>query len=274
MKKNGEYNSELNTDENYIEQNLMFCLEIARRKLCQDNAGNIYDKFYDIPILDAIVIGLNLVNNKKNCSVFSFFGCFTGDGRKNIADTFKNKAKLDDKSLGKLKLEFYTKRIVDRVIQVGGEEYFKNDLFDLINNKKVIDKLIKQGITHCEPRENLKWGKQISPFIAQLEFKSSNGSDKDCIYKKTLQKISNKFNSKTPVYVLDGNVNKKGGYFLKFWEDGELDKRKNFDLRGLENSQGFLHATGKDAITRWFYLNKSNGTMYLLSETGAEQPNH
>lgn len=49
LKSNGEYNSELNTEENYIEQNLMFCLEIVRRS----NRGDIKIDWEPFCVLDS-----------------------------------------------------------------------------------------------------------------------------------------------------------------------------------------------------------------------------
>lgn len=306
--KNYEYNSKLNTEENYVEQNLMFCLEIARRSIrggtkidretfyVLDSQESwevpIYDdqkdQFKGLDIVGVIVIGLNLVNNGSECPTFSFFGCFDSKGRKNIADTFIKKAGLDDRTLGKLKLEFYNKQIDDRVIQSECEKYFKNDLSDLVNNSKVVDKLKGKGFSHCEPVEKL-----TSEVLDTTNFSEETTAESviDAIasvkksllpfesntYKEGIEKISEEL---SPIYVLDGNATKNFVKFLapknikketklaeKQIKKGDVDSVEFLCENHFKKGFVFLYATGKDDTTRWFYLNKSNGTMYLLSET-------
>ena len=349
--KNYEYNSKLNTEKNYVEQNLLFCLEIARRKLClDDNEDNYtkktkvfqsikgtlvgcgggkyvmkcndgkhvrcdsrgkgikysenaepfvkyetenkyvkYDDHYDAAILDVIVIGLNLVNNRNECPTFSFFGCFDSNDRKNIADIFIKKAGLDDRTLGKLKLEFYNKQIDDKdVIARGCEKYFKNDLSYFVKNGEVVEKLRGQNFTHCEPIENL-----TSEVLDTTNFSEETTAESviDAIdsvkkflspfesntYKEGIEKISEEL---SPIYVLDGNATKNFVKFLapknikrkrkhaeKQIKKGDVDSVKSLCENHFKKGFVFLYATGKDDTTRWFYLNKSNGTMYLLSKT-------
>lgn len=333
-----EYNLDLNTKENYIEQNLLFCLEIARRSVKRSEepdwlafeikgaekwelpiAKITKDQFKDLDIVGVIVLGLNLVKQEKDCPAFGFFGSFDSKGnRAIIANNFIRASMkilaLSDEGLFDLKVKFFKTKIDERIIDKEKEKYFKNNLSDMVKNKKVVGMLKKQNFTHYEqipeeadianfkegmPTENVIKALNKSRTFSDLSFDSSK-------YKETLKEIvkclsnvrNDNFNekennskkgggySKTEkqplIYVLDGNATKD---FVKFLapkntkrktnftqtqikiEKGDLDFVKFLSKKHFENGFIFLYATGKDDTTRWFYLNKSNGTMYLLSET-------
>ena len=202
-------------------------------------------------IVGVIVLGLNLVKQEKDCPAFGFFGSFDSKGnRAIIANNFIRASMkilaLSDEGLFDLKVKFFKTKIDERIIDKEKEKYFKNNLSDMVKNKKVVEILKRQNFTHYEPAENSTLEKKVSQFMAQQKFKSSSGNDKDGMYKRTLKKMSKIF--KSSVYVLDGNAE---DYFTKFWKkDDGFGKRKNFNLSGLENALGFLHATGKGDITR------------------------
>ena len=105
-----------------------------------------------------------------------------------------------------------------------------------------------------------------------MPFNSNDG-----VYKESIKKISEEL---SPVYVLDGNATKDFVKFLALKNttrktkltqmkiiEGEIDSVQSLCKKHFEKGFVFLYAAGKDDTTRWFYLNKSNGTMYLLSET-------
>ena len=92
------YNSLLNGHEHYVLQNLLLCLEVSRRKVVDSNgfckgetsddtqlkAPKLEDKFCDLPILGAIVIGLELMNDEIIGKDDFFAGkcrCFSGKYR-------------------------------------------------------------------------------------------------------------------------------------------------------------------------------------------------
>ena len=97
------YNVKLNDDDHYVLQNLLFCLEVSRRHVMDpdrtERADRLHkvwkDKFYDLPILGAIVVGLKLMNDQK-IKYDNFFAgkyrCFSKDNReeniKNLLETF------------------------------------------------------------------------------------------------------------------------------------------------------------------------------------------
>ena len=176
------------------------------------------------------------------------------------------------------------------VIARGCEKYFKNDLSDLVNNSKVVDKLKDKGFIHCEPIENLTTkvldttnfsegttAKSVIEAINSVKFSSLPFNSNDGVYKESIKKISEEL---SPVYVLDGNATKDFVKFLALKNttrktkltqkkiiEGEIDSVQSLCKKHFEKGFVFLHAAGGDDITRWFYLNESNGTMYLLSET-------
>lgn len=72
------YNSTLNDEEHHVLQNLLLCLEVSRRRVIdlnrplkmgtenepQQQIWGFEDKFCDLPVLGAIVIGLELMNDE------------------------------------------------------------------------------------------------------------------------------------------------------------------------------------------------------------------
>ena len=92
------YNNTLNDDDHYILQNLLLCLEISRRKVLDPNRWRevkepdgkisqihgLTDKFCNLPILGAITIGLELMNDQIIKADEFFAGkyhCFSGENR-------------------------------------------------------------------------------------------------------------------------------------------------------------------------------------------------
>lgn|GEM_PF-4202884 len=57
----GSYSSTLNDNDHYVLQNLLLCLEVSRRMI---KNGNQPDAYHELPILGAIVIGLELMNDQ------------------------------------------------------------------------------------------------------------------------------------------------------------------------------------------------------------------
>lgn len=292
---NGEkYNSRLNDKEHYVLQNFLFCLEVARRRVVDPNRGNgvsvvngvFRDKYCNLPILGAIVIGLELMNSREITRDDFFAGayrCFSDKGNddqsrgKNIGKLLlkfceKRNIQTSDefkKYVEKLYRNFIKQKVTDRVLS-------SKELSDFVNDN-VLKKLKAKGFTCWEPIKNLtkevldttNFSENSTPENAINSLKSKNFSElkfEPSDYENTLQEIQKWFN---PVYVLDVNGN---GAFVRFLgtkktKYGEKQKEvKNLNKTYFSNGFVFLHSTGKDDITRWFYLNKSNGTMYLLSE--------
>ena len=144
------YNSLLNDDEHRVLQNLLLCLEVARRKIADPNrfiefevgddaspeGPDFDDVFFDLPILGAIVVGLELMNDQIIDPNDFFLGeccCFSGDAReeniKNLLLIFcqyKNFQTVEQflETVGKLYEQFIAQKVTDQVLYLLEDENF------------------------------------------------------------------------------------------------------------------------------------------------------
>lgn len=292
-KETGKYNSKLKTKENYVEQNLLFCLEIARRKLCCGEDKDLtYDKFYDAKILDVIASELKLVDENKDYHVEEFLDCFVKPKeRDEIAENFIKKYGPEDKDLIIWKLNFLYKKITNG--------FFPLKLADFLNNKDILEKLKSKGFKSDIQTKSLKLSEylKIKKAINAIESADNDkktSNEKGNKYKENnLKNTSDKFlskqnnskeaknDSKTEndefIYIWKGfkeNTTKDlQGVSVSLFENGELGpsfSREKYDYKYYRSA--LLQILGADGTTRWLYLknpelnskNKTKGEIYLV----------
>lgn len=148
----GIYNSTLNDAEHYVLQNLLLCLEVARRRVVDSNIPyGFEDKFCDLPILGAIIIGLELMNDQIIGTDDFFAGqyrCFSGDKRDmNIENLllifcqYKNIQTLEQflKTTRTLYEQFINQKITERILDLGTDEAPNLKVFEPVKKRKRIE---------------------------------------------------------------------------------------------------------------------------------------
>lgn len=161
----GKYNLKLSNNEHYILQNLLLCLEVARRRVVDikrineiekdDGICGFKDVYCSLPILGAIVIGLELINDQKIEKKDFFAGqyrCFSNrkkykkqreeNIKKLLLTYLKNKGIQTEEQFKKevqiLYKNFIKQKVTDRV-------FSRTCLVDFLSNENILNKLKERG---------------------------------------------------------------------------------------------------------------------------------
>ena len=282
--KNGEkrYNSELNIEENYVEQTLLFCLEIARRRVKREDTawlefripieGSEESEEWVLPIVKDTkgqFKGLDVVGciawatSLNRLPDTNLFKCFEGEKRKDFLGKYLSNASI---KLREAKKDFLNKKITDRIFP-------RTILVDFLCNKDIIEKLERQGFNKDTSVKDSNDANLILTIKEIIDKKNQNISHAENI--KKVDNISKGTNSKfassyknnsekgnkdskaqnnkfSPIYVWTVSSE---SFSVEFFDgQGAFEETKPRRFTSKYFSPALLCITGADNITRWLYL--------------------